>query len=88
MIGLEIAANQYLDDRSVLNCSDRTAAEVDEEVMRVLKEAYKKAKTLLLENRKALDKIADFLIEKETITGKEFMKIFNQVREVPASVEG
>jgi len=88
MIGLEIAANQYLDDRSVLNCSDRTAAEVDEEVMRVLKEAYKKAKNLLLENRKALDKIADFLIEKETITGKEFMKIFNQVREVPASVEG
>ena len=88
MMGLEVAANQYLDDRSVLNCSDTTAADIDQEVMKILKESYEKAKNLLVENRRALDKIADFLIEKETITGKEFMKIFHQVQEEPVLVEG
>ena len=62
-----------------MNCSDVTAAEVDQEVMAVLKEAYEEAKRLLTEHRKTLDKIAEFLIEKETITGKEFMKIFHEV---------
>lgn len=79
LMGLEIQANQYLDNRPVLNCSDVTAAEVDEEVMKVLKDSYEEAKRLLTEHRKALDKIAEFLIEKETITGKEFMKIFHEV---------
>lgn len=88
MMGLEMASNQYLDDRTVLNCSDDTAAEVDREVMRVLKESYEKAKTLLADNRKALDKISDFLIEKETITGKEFMEIFRQVKDGAVLVEG
>ena len=69
----------YLDNRTVLNCSDETAAEVDREDMRVLKNAYAEAKRLLSEHRVALDRIADFLIEKETITGKEFMKIFHEV---------
>ena len=79
MVGLESPANQYLDGRNVLNCSDETAAEIDREVMRVIKEAYEEALRLLREHREALDKIADFLIEKETITGKEFMEIFHQV---------
>ena len=79
LIGLEVNANQYLDNRPVMNCSDVTAAEVDQEVMRVLKESYEEAKRLLTEHRTALDQIAEFLIEKETITGKEFMEIFRRV---------
>ena len=79
LIGLEVQANQYLDNRPVMNCSEATAAEVDAEVMKVLKESYDEAKRLLTEYRKALDKIAAFLIEKETITGKEFMQIFHEV---------
>ena len=79
LIGLEVQANQYLDNRPVMNCSEATAAEVDEEVMKVLRESYDEAKRLLTEHRRTLDKIAAFLIEKETITGKEFMKIFHEV---------
>ena len=82
LIGLEVQANQYLDNRPVMNCSEATAAEVDAEVMKVLKESYDEAKRLLTEHRKALDKIAAFLIEKETITGKEFMQIFHEVEGV------
>ena len=67
----------------VLNCSDMTAAEIDKEVMHILKVSYEEAKRLLSENREALDKIAAFLIEKETITGKEFMKIFHEVKGIP-----
>ena len=80
LIGLESIQNRYLDGRPVLNCGDATAAEIDSEVMKMLKEAYEEAKRLLRENREALDKIADFLIEKETITGKEFMEIFRKVQ--------
>ncbi|MBC5688493.1 ATP-dependent metallopeptidase FtsH/Yme1/Tma family protein [Mediterraneibacter sp. NSJ-55] len=80
LIGLESIQNRYLDGRPVLNCGDATAAEIDAEVMKMLKAAYEEAKRLLRENRDALDKIADFLIEKETITGKEFMQIFREVK--------
>ena len=81
MMGIETAANQYLNDRTVMNCSDETAAEVDREVMKVLEESYEKAKQLLNEHREALDKIAAYLIEKETITGKEFMEILEKVEQ-------
>ena len=81
MMGLESKTNQYLDDRTVIGCSDETYAEVDREVRELLKKAYEEAKRMLTENRHALDKIAAFLIEKETITGKEFMEIFRKVRE-------
>ena len=87
LMGLATQENQYLTGRTVLNCGDATAAEIDVEVMRMLKGAYAEAKRLLSENRDALDKIADFLIEKETITGKEFMKIFRQVKGIPESEE-
>ena len=70
-----------------MNCGDATAAEVDQEVMRLLKESYEKAKELLKENRDALDQIAEFLIEKETITGKEFMKIFREIKGIPEPEE-
>ena len=79
LIGLETQENQYLNGRTVMNCSDATEAEVDNEVMRILKEAYEEAKRLLSENREAMDRIAEFLIERQTITGKEFMQIFRQV---------
>ena len=79
MVSLESKANQYLDGRNILNCSDATAAEIDKEVMRVIKDSYQEALQLLNDHREALDKIAAFLIEKETITGKEFMEIFHEV---------
>lgn len=83
LMGLESIQNRYLDGRAVMNCGEATASEIDEEVMRMLKAAYAEAKRLLAENREALDKIAAFLIEKETITGKEFMKIFREVNGIP-----
>ena len=87
LMGLETKENQYLSGRTVLNCSDVTAAEIDQEVMIILKDSYEEAKRLLMENRDALDKIADFLIEKETSTGKEFMKIFRKVKGLPEPEE-
>ena len=80
LMGLATQESQYLSGRAVLNCGEATAAAIDEEVMHMLKAAYEEAKRLLSENRKAMDHIADFLIEKETITGKEFMEIFHKVQ--------
>ena len=79
LIGLESIQNRYLDGRAVSNCGQKTASEIDREVMKLLKDSYGEAKKLLASHRKALDKIAAFLIEKETITGKEFMEIFHEV---------
>ncbi len=77
---LESPAAQYLDDgRVVMNCSDVTAAQVDQEVIKILKQSYDQAKKILSEHRKTMDEIAAFLIEKETITGKEFMDILHKV---------
>ena len=81
LMGLAETQNQYLDGRAVMNCGDSTATEIDHEVMKLLKYSYDEAKRLLSENREALDKIAEFLIERETITGKEFMKISVKSRE-------
>ncbi|MCI7738311.1 MAG: ATP-dependent zinc metalloprotease FtsH [Lachnospiraceae bacterium] len=83
LMGLATQQSQYLDGRAVLNCGDDTATEVDHEVMELLHRSYEEAKRMLSENREALDKIAEFLIERETITGKEFMKIFRQVKGIP-----
>jgi cell division protease FtsH len=80
LMGLATQESQYLTGRTVLNCGEATAAAIDEEVMMMLKAAYEEAKRLLSENRRAMDLIADFLIEKETITGKEFMEIFHKVQ--------
>ena len=79
LMGLADTQSQYLDGRAVLNCGDATATEIDHEVMKLLKVSYDEAKRLLSANREALDKIADFLIQRETITGKEFMKIFREI---------
>ena len=80
LIGLESVENKYLDGRTVMNCGDATEAEVDQEVMKILKSCYEKAKELLSGNMDCLDKLAEYLIEHETITGKEFMKIFRKVK--------
>ena len=80
LMGLAESQNQYLDGRAVLNCGDSTATEIDHEVMKLLKKSYDEAKRLLSENRDVMDKIAEFLIQKETITGKEFMKIFHEAK--------
>ena len=79
LIGLESIQNRYLDGRPVSNCGQETASVIDQEVMKMLKDAYEEAKRLLSQHRDSLDKIAAFLIEKETITGKEFMNIFHEV---------
>lgn len=83
LMSLESVENPYLDGRTVMNCGDATAGEVDKEVMKLLKVCFEKAKLLLIENRDILDKIAAFLYEKETITGKEFMKIFHEAKKIP-----
>lgn len=83
LMGLARVENQYLSGRTVMDCSDQTAAQVDKEVERILKEAYQTALQLLRENRMVLDQIADFLINRETITGKEFMRILRKVKNLP-----
>ncbi len=87
LMGLATQEDQYLSGRMVLNCGEATAAEIDQEVMRMLKDSYEEAKRLLGENREIMDKIAEFLIEKETITGKEFMKIFRECKGLPEPEE-
>ena len=81
LIGLESITNRYLDGRPVMNCAESTAAKVDQVVMEILKDAHKKALDLIRANMDILDEAAQFLIEKETITGKEFMEIFNAKKE-------
>ncbi len=83
LIGLATVESKYLSGEATLNCAESTAALVDEEVMKILAESYEEAKRLLTENREVLDKIAEHLIEKETITGKEFMKIFRDLKGLP-----
>ena len=80
LMSLESVENKYLDGKTVLNCSDVTSAEIDSEVKDLLKRCYDEAKSLLAANRDVLDRIADYLYEEETITGKQFMEIFNDVK--------
>lgn len=83
LMGLATQQDQYLTGRMVMNCGEATAAAVDDEVMEILKRSYEEAKRLLSENREIMDQIAEFLIEKETITGKEFMQIFRKCKGIP-----
>lgn len=80
MMGLATVENQYLEGRASMTCGEQTAALVDQEVLRIVTECYDKATALLKENREVLDHISDYLYEHETITGKEFMKIFRQLK--------
>lgn len=83
LIGLATVESRYLSGEATLNCAESTAAEVDKEVMKILSESYEEAKKLLAENREVMDKIAEHLIDKETITGKEFMQIFRELKGLP-----
>lgn len=83
MMSLESVENHYLDGRPVLNCGEETAAQIDKVVQKMIKDAYDEATRLLVENREILDRISDHLYEKETITGKEFMKIFREMKDLP-----
>ncbi len=87
LMGLETVESQYLSGHTSMNCADATAAAVDAEVMKILKESYDEALRLLRENRETMDKLAEFLIEKETITGKEFMKIYREIKGIPEPEE-
>ena len=87
LVGLATVESQYLEGRMSLNCSDETAAKIDAEIVEILKESYDNAISLLQENREIMDKLAEFLIEKETITGKEFMEIFRREKGIPEPEE-
>lgn len=83
LVSLETVESQYLDKSASLACSEIKAAEIDDEIQKMLKDSYKEAKRLLKENRELMDKLAEHLIKNETITGKEFMKIFRQEKGLP-----
>ena len=83
LMGLASQESQYLDGRAVLNCGDETATEIDHEVMALLKRSYDQSLALLRAHRKTMDRIAAFLIERETITGKEFMRIYRECEGIP-----
>ena len=87
LAGFATVESQYLEGRTAMNCSDQTAAAIDEEIVSMLKKAYEQAKEMLSENRELMDKLAGYLIEKETITGKEFMKIFRAEKGIPEPEE-
>ena len=87
LVQIESVEDQYLNGRTVMNCSDKTAADVDTEVQRILAAAYEEAKKLLSENRELMDELAEFLLEKESITGKEFMEIFNRAKGIEPEEE-
>ena len=87
LMGLATVESQYLEGRAVLNCSDVTAAAVDEEVRKIMEECYKEAKAILSENMEAMDMIAEQLIREETISGKDFMRLYRQAKGLPAETE-
>lgn len=87
LMGLATEEDRYLTGRSVMNCADETASEIDREVMEILKQSYNTALSMLQGNRDVMDRIADFLIKRETITGKEFMKIFREIKGIPEPPE-
>ncbi|MBE5897213.1 MAG: ATP-dependent zinc metalloprotease FtsH [Lachnospiraceae bacterium] len=87
MMGLATVESQYLEGRASMTCGEQTAAEVDKEVYAIVSECYDKAKAMLEENRDVLDQISDYLYEHETITGKEFMKIFNRLKGIEEDTE-
>ena len=83
LMGLATIESQYLEGRAVLNCSDVTAAAVDEEVRKIMEDCYNESKRILSENMEAMDMIADELIREETISGKDFMRLYRQAKGLP-----
>ena len=88
MMSLVTVESQYLDGRASMNCAEKTAAQVDKEVLKIINDWYAKAVGLLTEDREVLDRISEYLFEHETITGKEFMKMFRELRGLPNEEKG
>ncbi len=88
MMSLVTVESQYLDGRASMNCAEKTAAQVDKEVLKIINDCYAKAVGLLTEDREVLDRISEYLFEHETITGKEFMKMFRELRGLPNEEKG
>ncbi|WP_250277305.1 ATP-dependent zinc metalloprotease FtsH [[Clostridium] colinum] len=80
MVALEDIENRYLDGRLVSNCSSKTQREIDKEIQCIIKDCHIKARNILKENKEALDEISEYLINKENITGEEFMNILKKFR--------
>lgn len=87
MMNLVTVDSQYLDGRASMNCAEKTAAQVDREVLKIINSCYAKAMKLLTKDREVLDKISNYLFEHETITGKEFMKMFREMKGLPEPKE-
>lgn len=87
LMGLATVESQYLDGRAAMNCADATAAEVDEEVRKMMESCYEEAKKILSENLDVMDVIADYLIKEETITGEQFMKLYRKEKGIPEPEE-
>lgn len=87
LMGLATIESQYLEGRAAMNCADATAAAVDEEVRRIMDDCYREAKEILSDNMDVMDQIADYLIREETITGKEFMRIYREAKGLPEPPE-
>lgn len=85
MMGLESVQNQYLDGRAALTCSEATGSAIDQEVRKIIKDCHQKALKLLKENKEALHEISSYLLEKETITGKQFMELLSNHRDTKES---
>ena len=85
MMGLETGNNAYLGGDNALTCSAETAAEIDREVLRIVKQAHEKARGILTAHRAILDEAAAFLLQRETITGEEFMTIVRRHATIPAA---
>lgn len=87
MMCLATVENQYLEGRAGLICGEDTAAQIDKVVLEMITDCYNEAMRLLTENRDVLDRISEYLFEKETITGKEFMQMFRQMKNIPEEEE-
>ena len=86
-VGLESVQNRYLDGRAVMQCSEQTAREIDKEVREIIMSCYRNAKQMLEENKEVLEEIAEYLFEKETITGKQFMEIYRRIKGIPEDAD-
>lgn len=87
LVALSTVEDEYLSGRASMNCAQATEAEVDDEVKKLIASCYEEAKQIIRENREVMDQLARYLYDHETITGKEFMKIFREAKGIPEPVD-
>jgi cell division protease FtsH len=83
LMGLESVENRYLDGKPVMHCGEETSGEIDKEVMKILSDCYDEAEAIIKDNMDALESIGEYLFEHETISGKQFMKLYRKVKGIP-----